>query len=119
MRATALLLIAALLAASVAIAGAAPASPAPRLWLQRTVLDATPRSAAATRAMTAAPGPYAILQLRRPIELADRAALEQTGVALLEYLPDFAYLVRGSPDQIAAAERLPQVAARAPLTLAD
>jgi hypothetical protein len=38
---------------------------------------------------------------------------------LLEYLPDFAYLVRGSPDQLAAAERLPQVASRSALTLAD
>jgi uncharacterized repeat protein (TIGR01451 family) len=109
----------ALLASSLATARAVPAQPAPRLWLQRTLLDAAPQSPAITRALSGPGGPYAILQLRGPIAPADRAALEQTGVALLEYLPDFAYLVRGSPDQIAAAARLPQVAGRAPLTLAD
>jgi uncharacterized repeat protein (TIGR01451 family) len=67
----------------------------------------------------AAPGPYAIVQLRDPITRADRAALERTGLELLEYLPDYAYLVRGSAAQLAAAARLPQVYARTPFTLAD
>ncbi|HJZ45520.1 MAG TPA: S8 family serine peptidase [Roseiflexaceae bacterium] len=119
MRLSALLLVVALLAASLATAAAAPSNPMPRLWLHRTLLDQTPRSIAAARALSAPSGPYAIVQLRGPIAPADRAALEQTGVALLEYVPDFAYLVRGSPDQIAAAARLPQVVSQAALTLAD
>src|SRR6185436_504338 len=66
-----------------------------------------------------APGSQAILQLRGPITFTDRLALEGTGVKLLEYLPDFAYLARGTPQQLAAAARLPQVYARTPFTLAD
>jgi uncharacterized repeat protein (TIGR01451 family) len=73
----------------------------------------------AARALSPASGPYVILQLRGPIAAADRAALQHAGVTLLEYLPDFAYLVRGSPEQLAAAEQLPQVAGRVALTLAD
>jgi uncharacterized repeat protein (TIGR01451 family) len=114
-----MLLSAALLAASLATAGAARASAVPPLQLGRTLLDRAPRSPSVARALTPASGPYAILQLRGPIAPADRAALQQTGVALLEYLPDFAYLVRGSPAQLDAAARLPLVAHRSALTLAD
>ncbi len=98
-----------------------PQSPSPRLRLQRGVFDAATGAAAAPTADLAAPapGPFAILQLRGPVKPADRAALERTGVALLEYLPDFAYLVRGAEAQLAAAGRLPQVYARTPFTLAD
>jgi serine protease AprX len=119
MRAFAFFFVVALLAAALANVGAAPSVPAPQLWLNRSILAATPRSPAIARALSAAGGPYAIIQLRGPIRPADRAALEQTGLALLEYMPDFAYLVRGSPQQIAAAIQLPQVAGSAPLTLAD
>ncbi len=48
-----------------------------------------------------------------------RAALEQTGVRPLEYLPDYAYLVRGNPAQLGAAARLLRVYARVPFTIAD
>src|SRR5512139_2424604 len=49
-----------------------------------------------------APGPYAILQFAGPIKDFDRAGLETAGVEVLEYLPDFAYLVRGTPKQLDA-----------------
>jgi hypothetical protein len=119
MRAPITILTIMLFATTLASVGAAPAAPAPQLWLNRSILAETPRSLDVERALAAPGGPYAILQLRGPIGLADRSALEQTGLALLEYLPDFAYLVRGSPQQIASAARLPQVAAQSPLTLAD
>src|SRR5215207_5681147 len=119
MRAFAVCALIALLAVGIATAGAAPSTPAPQLWLNRSILAETPRPPAIARALAAAGGPYAIIQLRGPIAPTDRAALEQTGLALLEYLPDFAYLVRGSPQQIASARRLPQVAGSASLTLAD
>jgi uncharacterized repeat protein (TIGR01451 family) len=40
-------------------------------------------------------------------------------VTRLEYIPDFAYLVRGTPAQIAAAARVPNVIGQSPFTLAD
>lgn len=52
------------------------------------------------------PNPYAIIQFGGSIARVARAALEQTGVAILECLPDFAYLVRGDADQLAAADKL-------------
>jgi hypothetical protein len=96
-------------------------STSPQLRLHRMAFDAPAAGQPALKmALTAAaPGPYAIIQLRGPIAPADRAALERTGLELLEYLPDYAYLVRGSAAQLAAAERLPQVYARMPFTLAD
>jgi len=118
-----ILVIIALILLPLSAAGAQPAPevPSPRLRLQRGVFDAATSTATAPTADLAAPapGPYAILQLRGPVKPADRAALERTGVALLEYLPDFAYLVRGAEAQLAAAGRLPQVYARTPFTLAD
>src|SRR5688572_30600024 len=119
MRAFAFFFVVTLLAASLATAGAASSTRAPQLWLNRSILAELPRSPAAARALAATGGPYAIIQLRGPIAPADRAALKQIGLTLLEYLPDFAYLVRGSPQQIASATRLPQVAGSAALTLAD
>jgi uncharacterized repeat protein (TIGR01451 family) len=119
MRASLTLVAITLFAATLATAGAASPARMPQLWLNRSILDEPPRSSAVARALTAIGGPYAIIQLRGPIAPADRAALEQIGLTLLEYLPDFAYLVRGSPQQIASATRLPQVAGSAPLTLAD
>ncbi|MBN2004714.1 MAG: S8 family serine peptidase [Anaerolineae bacterium] len=93
----------------------------PLLKLHRATFDARlPGRAAPTVAWAAvAPGPYRILQLRGPITVADRKALSATGVTLLEYIPDYAYLVRGTPSQIAAAVRLPQTYAHTAFTLAD
>ncbi len=125
MRAITLLIAIAVLGLPLAPAGAAShitnTPPEPQLRLHRGTFDAaTTEPAAPTSAFAAAaPGPYAIIQFRGPVAVADRAALEQTGVTLLEYLPDFAYLVRGAADQLDAAARLPQVYARTSFTLAD
>ena len=66
-----------------------------------------------------APGPYVILQFSGPIHPSDRLGLESTGVDVLEYLPDFAYLVRGTPNQLNAASELRNIYAMVPLTKAD
>jgi hypothetical protein len=87
----------------------------PPLRLHRTTL-AVPLSPVLAAAV---PGPYAIIRLRGPITPADRQAIEQTGVTLLEYVPDYAYLVRGTPARLDAAVHLPQVQGQAPFTLAD
>src|SRR5262245_24290388 len=94
----------------------APPAAGPLLRLHRATFDAraSGRIAPTAALAAAAPGPYAIVQFRGPINPADRAALERTGVVLLGYLPDYAYLVRGQPEQLDAAARLPQVYARAP-----
>ncbi|MEM8529947.1 MAG: S8 family serine peptidase [Chloroflexota bacterium] len=59
------------------------------------------------------------MQFRGPITTADRETLEQTGIQILEYLPDYAYLVEGTSTQLAAAEQLPQIYTRIPFTVAD
>src|SRR6266540_1730922 len=119
MRRSVLILVAALLVASLPRVDAA--QPAPRLWLHRSILENAPRPpvVSALALAEASASPYAIIQFRGPIAHDDRAALEQTGVTVLEYLPDFAYLVRGSPAQLAMAVGLPQTYARVPFTAAD
>lgn len=116
------LLVVTLLATSLAKSNAQPAA-TPQLYLHRAILasgGAAQSSTLRVQALgAAAPGQRAIIQFGGPIAPADRAALERTGVRLLEYLPDFAYLVAGDAAQLAAAARLPGVYARAPLTLAD
>jgi uncharacterized repeat protein (TIGR01451 family) len=123
MRPFALFAIILLVLSSLLSAGATPrAAPSPpQLHLHRGTFDARqPARAMLGPALdAAAPGSYAIIQLRGPVAPADRTALERTGVELLGYLPDYAYLVRGDPSQLAAAARLPQVYARAPFTIAD
>ncbi len=98
-----------------------PSQPGPLLKLHRATFDASiPGRHAPTAAWgMAAPGPYSIIQLRGPITAADRKALADTGVALLEYAPDYAYIVRGAPAQIEAATHLPQTYAHIAFTLAD
>src|SRR5262245_59130972 len=122
MRRFALFIVVVLALASGFSAGATPRSAAapPQLRLHRATFDARAAGSAAPNAAlaTATPGTYAIIQFRGPIGSADRAALERTGVTLLEYLPDYAYLVRGDTAQLEAAAGLPQVYARAPFTLA-
>ncbi len=93
----------------------------PPLHLFRSLLDtASPlRSPLALTLLARASDSHAIIQFKGPIRRADRAALQATGVTILEYFPDFAYLVRGTPTQIARAAGLPQVAGLFPFTLAD
>jgi serine protease AprX len=93
----------------------------PQLYLHRGTLDLREsRQLAPVPSLAAvAPGPYAIIQLLGPVTPADRQALERTGVELLEYLPDYAYLVRGTGVERAAAARLPQVYGHTLFTLGD
>jgi uncharacterized repeat protein (TIGR01451 family) len=123
MRRSSLSIVIVLALVSLFSAGAAPATadPTPRLRLHRATFDARQSAgpAPSTALAAVAPGPYVIIQFRGPVAPADRAALEQTGVTLLEYLPDYAYLVQGDPAQLAAAAGLPQVYARSPFTAAD
>ena len=93
----------------------------PQLHLHRGVFDArSAQPVAPTPGLAApAPGPYSIIQFAGPITPSDRQALERTGLELLEYLPDYAYLVRGTDTQLRVASRLPRTYARTPFTLAD
>ena len=119
MRITALLIVIALLLGAGAVQGAASPAPGPQLRLHRMSLSAQTPNRATAALSAAASGPYAIIQFRGPITKSDRAVLEQTGVTLLEYLPDYAYLVRGDAVQLDAAARLPRVYGRTPFTVAD
>src|SRR5215216_1076191 len=119
MRVAGLFAIVALFATSL-VATAAPPAAGPELRLHRmAVAGALMRSSTAQLLSTSTSDPYAIIQFRGPVTPDDRAVLQRTGVSILEYLPDFAYLVRGDPAQLEAAGRLPQVYARASFTRAD
>jgi len=109
-----------ILFASSLVAAAAPPAAGPELRLHRMQLtNALTHSSAAQLLSTSSADPYAIIQFRGPVTPDDRAELQRTGVRILEYLPDFAYLVRGDPAQLDAAGRLPQVYARVSFTGAD
>lgn len=121
MRHTALLVLM-LALSSVAGIAAQPArlSSGPQLYLHRGTFDITQGSSAAlSQSLAAASSSYAIVQFRGPITIADRQELEQTGLQVVEYLPDFAYLVRGTVAQRAAATRSSRVYGVAPFTVAD
>jgi serine protease AprX len=92
----------------------------PLLRLHRGTFDArSSRHPSVHAALSAGDPSLAIIQFGAPIAPADRAALQQTGVELLEYLPDYAYLVRGNVAQLDLAARLGGVYARAPFLDAD
>lgn len=121
MRLLRLILALALLTSSLVSTNLASVASGPPLRLHRALLDApsVPRTRITTALSAPAPGPYHIVQFNGPITLADRAALEATGVAILEYIPDFAYLVRATPEQLSRAAALPNIYTQAPFTLAD
>ena len=101
-------------------AASAP-GPTPQLHLQRGTFDARGPAPALPNAVWSAPvsDSYAILQFDGPPTPEDRVRLESTGAQLLEYLPDYAYLMQGTPDQLARAARLPNIYARTDFVLAD
>ena len=93
----------------------------PLLRLKRGTFDArqpAPRLSNSTWA-EAASDTLAIIQFSGPLSLADRDRLTASGVQLREYLPDYAYLVQGTSDQLSAAARLPNIYARTAFVLAD
>jgi serine protease AprX len=63
----------------------------------------------ALREVPAGTSGYYIVQFHGPVTTAWRAELERTGAAVLDYLPDFAYKVRMSPDTARDVQRLPEV----------
>ena len=95
----------------------------PKLHLHRGSFDAQMTQLEASSELSewqsSASGSYAIIQFQGPIAIADRVALEQTGVEILEYVPDFAYVVRGTAVQLNNATQLTNVYAQTPFTLAD
>ncbi|MBV9789577.1 MAG: S8 family serine peptidase, partial [Chloroflexi bacterium] len=122
MRVFALFVLTTALVLTFAGVGAAQTSQtqSPRLRLHRATFDAkTSRGPAVLDALAAASSSHAIVQFRGPITPADQAALAATGVEILEYVPEYAYLIHGDPAAIIAATRLPQLYAHAPFTPAD
>ena len=119
MRGRMALILIALWLASLAGVAASPARDGPSLRLHRSMLYGQFSTGNASLLAASAPGSYAIIQFGGPITLEDRAALEATGVTVLEYLPDFAYLVRGASRQLDAAAQVSDVYARHSLMLAD
>jgi hypothetical protein len=106
-------LVTALLTLIIATVGGAIAAPptpsvAPPLRLRYLELPPVARGAV-LNALPVHPKRL-IVQFAGPIQLTDRAALVATGVEVLEYLPDYAYLVTGTPQQLAAAAALPGLA---------
>ena len=105
------------------VAGQPPAGP--KLRLHRGEIDAQtgPRLGQRFTTLSAlaasVPGPYAIIQFKGPITPRNRQTLIDSGVTILEYLPDYAYLVKGGPTQLDQAARLSDVYGRADFTLAD
>lgn len=75
--------------------------------------------ALAAQGLRAPAADLAIVQFSGPITPADQAGLLAAGVAILEYLPDYAYVVRGDQGALASAAALPGVAVRHPFTAAD
>ncbi len=52
---------------------------------------------------------YYLIQFSGPILSSWRQAVKNTGAAILEYIPDFAYLVRATPKQFLALQDIPSV----------
>ena len=63
--------------------------------------------------------PYVIVQFPGPISVADKHALQETGVTILEYLPEYAYLIQGTAAELNTAVSLPQLYTAYPFTFAD
>lgn len=89
----------------------------PPLYLHSHAL--APSAAQPTIALRASAPDLAIVQFGGPLGAAERSALRAAGLEALEYIPDYAFLVRGTPAAIAAAAQLPGVVARLPFTAAD
>ena len=106
---------------SVLARGNAQSAPPPQVRLQRGTFDlhTAARPALSSELAAVAPGPYAIVQFRSPITPQNRRELENTGVQIMEYLPDYAYLVRGTANQLDAASSVSSIYGRTELTIAE
>jgi subtilisin family serine protease len=68
-----------------------------------------PPPAPASLVAPSARSPYAVVQFAGPVRPEWRAALEARGAQVLDYLPDYAFVVRLSPGRRAALAGLPHV----------
>ncbi len=92
----------------------------PKLYLQRGTIDLkVVNQANRTDRLLQPIAEYAVIQFSGPILLKQRQAVEATGLEIIEYLPDYAYLVRGSAAQQVAASSIDGFYARGDWTLAD
>ncbi|WP_110514983.1 S8 family serine peptidase [Herpetosiphon llansteffanensis] len=91
----------------------------PKLYLQRGTIDLTVASQTQADPWLQPIDGYAVIQFSGPILLKQRQAVAATGLEIVEYLPDYAYLVRGSAAQQAAARTIDGFYARGAWTLAD
>jgi serine protease AprX len=114
-----LLLLALLTTLSAATPGVARRAAEPRLYLHRGVIDARAEPALASAELAAVSPGLALVQFDGPLGAAQRAALEGLGLSVLDYIPDYAYLVRGDQAALRAAERLPGFYGRLSLRAAD
>ena len=82
-----------------------------RILLNAGVVDTSAPEAAARRtsALPAAGKALRLVQFPGPIQPSWYAALEATGVRVVTYIPENAYLVWGTPAQLAAVQRLPDL----------
>jgi hypothetical protein len=105
----------------VSVGGPSAPTAAPLLRLHRGTFDARQPVSSRLASTWLAPvsDTLAIIQFAGPPALADRDRLIAAGVQVREYVPDYAYLVQGTADQLAAVARLPNVYARVDFTLAD
>lgn len=90
----------------------------PMLRLHRGTFDGK-QAQRSSSMLSSAVANYTIIQFFQPPTIKQRAALEQTGVQIIEYIPDYAYLVRGSDDQFATAAKIDGVYGRFAWTIAD
>jgi serine protease AprX len=90
----------------------------PRLRLHRGDLDAR-RAGGPAVAAERENAAFRYVQFGGPTGASEVAALQATGVTVLEYVPEHAFLVRGTPEQLLATERLPGVYATAAFASAD
>ena len=93
------------------------AADAPQLYLHRGIVTVGDGK---TAVLSPAPLPNIhIIQLSGPVRPQDRAALEQSGLILLEYIPDYAFLVKATPTQLNHALNQPNILGSLPFTTAD
>lgn len=93
-----------------AVRATSPPEPPVLLRLQAGSFDPlreSPPMPAHLVAVPSPPSPYAIVQFSGPVRPAYRSALERAGIRVLDYLPDYAYVVRLPGKDTSALARLP------------
>ena len=92
-----------LLTILVAIAGSSAAAP---IRLRAETIQPNPKTSGAQIAAAYPARGYYILQFKGPVKEAWRSALQQLGVKLADYIPDYAFIAQMAPDQVKRAIKL-------------